>query len=242
MDELVAAGAVDAEEFAPLRTGLDPRESAGSAGVRPEQQYAGRAAEGVDEANLVASAWSRRRVEPAKSRGFDESDAELQRLGLREEAGAEQIERLKGHQFGPYRFEPNNAAEQAALDAIGKDYDSLVDFIIDMAEKGRAFSPFEQRVLEPLRADIEQRIQISYKTMRQMRREGAYRTTTWSQEEYDAAMELQFYSYIANAIDTNGTRASHSLKETQNIKAHRNRHSAKIKAGKPIDDIFGVKC
>ena len=78
--------------------------------------------------------------------------------------------------------------------------------------------------------------------MRKMRSQGGYRSTEYTDAEYDAVMDLQFYSYIADIIDTNGTRVSHALKEIQNIKANRKRNAAQVKAGKPIDDIFGVKC
>jgi len=232
----------DEEEFAPVATGLKAEESVGAMGVDPSRRYAGQAAEGVDETELLSSAWSRRNVEPAKSRNFEESDQELRRLKMREDAAYEQIERLKGHKRGPYTFETNEQAEQDALDAIGEDFDSLVDFVIKQAERGRPFSAMEARVLKPLRAEIEQNILITYKTMRKMRANGSFRTTKYTQDEYDAVMDLQFYSYLANAIDTNGTRASHSLKELQAINQNRRKNAAKIKAGKPIDDIFGVKC
>jgi len=55
-------------------------------------------------------------------------------------------------------------------------------------------------------------------------------------------MELQFYSYVADAIKTNGTRASHSLKNLQKIKGMRRGHSNKLGKGESIDDVFGVKC
>lgn len=232
----------DEEEFAPVATGLKAEESVGAMGVDPSRRYAGQAAEGVDETELISSAWSRRNVEPAKSRNFEESDQDLRRLKMREDAAYEQIERLKGHKRGPYTLQTNEQAEQDALDAIGEDFDSLVDFVIRQSERGRPFSAMEARVLEPLRAEIEQNILITYKTMRKMRAEGSFRTTEYTQDEYDAVMDLQFYSYLANAIDTNGTRASHSLKELQAIKQNRQKNAAKIKAGKPIDDIFGVKC
>ena len=242
--EAIPVGRIDTdeEEFAPVPTGLKAEESVGAMGVDPSRRYAGQAAEGVDETELISSAWSRRNVEPAKSRNFEESDQELRRLQMREDAAYEQIERLKGHKRGPYTLQTNEQAEQDALDAIGEDFDSLVDFVIRQSERGRPFSAMEARVLEPLRAEIEQNILITYKTMRKMRANGSFRTTEYTQDEYDAFMDLQFYSYLANAIDTNGTRASHSLKELQAIKQNRRKNAAKIKAGKPIDDIFGVKC
>jgi hypothetical protein len=234
--------AEEAEEFAPLRTGLEPRESAGSAGVRPQQQFAGQVSEGVDETELISSAWSRRNVEPSQSRGFDESEQDLKRVAMRESAASQRIEDLKGHKFGSYTFNDNPEMEAAVRDIIGEDYDSLVEWLMDAARKGRVFNFQEQRILEPIRAEAERRIQTTYKAMRKIRANGGYKTTTYTQEEYDAVMELQFYSYIADAIDTNGTRASHALKEIQNIKTNRRKNAAKIKAGKSIDDIFGVKC
>jgi hypothetical protein len=231
------------QEFAPLRMGTEARESAGSAGVRPEQQFAGQAAEGVATEDMVASAWSRKNVEPAASKGFEESDADLQRAAMRESAASERLTDLMGHKFGSYTFKDNPELEAETKSLIGEDYDSIVEWLMDSARKGRVFNAQEQRILEPLRAEAEQRIRASYKAMREMRRQGGFSSKdSFTQEEYDAVMELQFYSYVADAIDTNGTRASHALKEIQNIKAKRKINAGKIKAGKPIDDIFGVKC
>lgn len=238
----IAEQGEEAEEFAPLQMGFEPRESAGSAGVRPEQRFAGQAAEGVDEEELVASAWSRKMNEPAGDKGFELPEQDLRRAGQRESAASQRLENLRGHKFGPYTFANNPAKAQEAIDLIGEDYDSLVDWLIDSARKNRIFNDAEQRILEPLRAEAEQRIATTYKAMRKMRSQGGYRSTEYTDAEYDAVMDLQFYSYIADIIDTNGTRLSHSFKEVQNIKANRKRNSAKIKAGKPIDDIFGVKC
>ena len=233
---------VPVEEFAPLQMGFDPRTSAGSAGVRPEQRYAGQAAEGVDETELVASAWSRKMNEPAGDKGFDLPEQDLRRAGQRESAASQRLQDLMGHKFGAYTFANNPAKAQEAIDLIGEDYDSLVDWLIDSARKNRIFNDAEQRILEPLRAEAEQRIATTYKAMRKMRSQGGYRSTEYTDAEYDAVMDLQFYSYIADIIDTNGTRVSHALKEIQNIKANRKRNAAQVKAGKPIDDIFGVKC
>ena len=231
-----------AEEFAPLRTGLEPRTAAGSAGVRPEQQFAQEAAEGVDEVELLSSAWSRKNVEPARDVGFELQEPQLQRQAMREAAATKRIEELKGHKFGPYTFAENPQMMEEVKRIIGEDYDTVLEWMIDAAKKGRVFSAYEQRLLEPLRAEAEKRIATTYQAMRKMRSAGGYRSTTYTDEEYAAVMDLQFYSYIADIIDTNGTRASHALKEIQNIKANRSRSDAKAKANKPIDDIFGVKC
>jgi len=232
----------EAEEFAPLRMGTEARESAGSAGVRPEQQFAQQVAEGVNEEEMVATAWSLKNRQPAGSKGFDETDADLRRAAGRESAAEVRLRDLMGHKFGSYTFKDNPELEIEARQLIGEDYDSIVEWLMDSARKGRVFNAQEQRILEPLRAEAEQRIRATYKAMREMRRQGSFRTNKWTQEEYDSVMELQFYSYIADAIDTNGTRASHALKEIQNIKMKRKQNAGKIKAGKPIDDIFGVKC
>ena len=233
---------IPVEEFAPLQMGFDPRTSAGSAGVRPEQRYAGQAAEGVDEEELVASAWSRKMTEPAGDKGFDLPEQDLRRAGQRESAASQRLQDLMGHKFGAYTFDYNPQMEAEVKAIIGEDFDSLVDWLIDAGRKGKVFNFQEQRLLEPLRAEAEQRIATTYKAMRKMRSQGGYRSTEYTDAEYDAVMDLQFYSYIADIIDTNGTRASHALKEIQNIKANRKTNAAKIKAGKSIDDIFGVKC
>ena len=234
---------VPVEEFAPLQMGFDPRTSAGSAGVRPEQRYAGQAAEGVDETELVASAWSRRNVEPAGDKGFDLPEQDLKRAAQRESAASQRLQDLMGHKFGAYTFDYNPQMEAEVKAIIGEDFDSLVDWLIDAGRKGKVFNFQEQRLLEPLRAEAEQRIATTYKAMRKMRADGGFRNPdSFTQDEYDAVMDLQFYSYIADIIDTNGTRASHALKEIQNIKANRKINAGKIKAGKSIDDIFGVKC
>ena len=233
---------IPVEEFAPLQMGFDPRTSAGSAGVRPEQRYAGQAAEGVNEEELVASAWSRKMTEPAGDKGFDLPEQDLRRAGQRESAASQRLQDLMGHKFGAYTFNYNPQMEAEVKAIIGEDFDSLVDWLIDAGRKGKVFNFQEQRLLEPLRAEAEQRIATTYKAMRKMRSQGGYRSTEYTDAEYDAVMDLQFYSYIADIIDTNGTRASHALKEIQNIKANRKRNAAQIKAGKSIDDIFGVKC
>lgn len=233
---------IPVEEFAPLQMGFDPRTSAGSAGVRPEQRYAGQAAEGVNEEELVASAWSRKMTEPAGDKGFDLPEQDLRRAGQRESAASQRLQDLMGHKFGAYTFDYNPQMEAEVKSIIGEDFDSLVDWLIDAGRKGKVFNFQEQRLLEPLRAEAEQRIATTYKAMRKMRSQGGYRSTEYTDAEYDAVMDLQFYSYIADIIDTNGTRASHALKEIQNIKANRKRNAAQVKAGKPIDDIFGVKC
>ncbi len=231
-----------AEGFAPLQMGFEPRTSAGSAGVRPEQRYAGQAAEGVDETELVSSAWSRKNVEPAADQGFELPEQDLRRAAQRQSAASERLQDLMGHKFGAYTFDYNPRMEQEVKELIGEDFDSLVDWLIDAGRKGKVFNFQEQRLLEPLRAEAEQRIATTYKAMRKMRSQGSFRSTTYTEDEYNAVMDLQFYSYIADIIDTNGTRASHALKEIQNIKANRRKNAAKVKAGKPIDDIFGVKC
>jgi len=234
---------IPVEEFAPLQMGFDPRTSAGSAGVRPEQRFAGQAAEGVDEEELVASAWSRKMTEPAGDKGFDLPEQDLRRAGQRESAASQRLQDLMGHKFGAYTFDYNPQMEAEVKAIIGEDFDSLVDWLIDAGRKGKVFNFQEQRLLEPLRAEAEQRIATTYKAMRKMRADGGFRSPdSFTQDEYDAVMDLQFYSYVADIIDTNGTRASHALKEIQNIKANRKTNAAKIKAGKSIDDIFGVKC
>ena len=228
--------------YAPLRMGIDPRTSAGSAGVRPEQQFAGVASEGVDDTELISSAWSRKNVEPAASKGFEESPQDLQRAAMRESAASTRLRDLMGHKFGSYTFKRNPELEAETIELIGEDYDSLLDWLIRAAKERRVFNETEQRILEPLRAEAEQRITATYKTMRKMRAQGSFKSTTYTEDEYNTVMELQFYSYIADIIDTNGTRASHALKEIQNIKLNRRKNASAIKAGKPIDDIFGVKC
>lgn len=228
--------------FAPLGTGFEGRSSAGSMGVDPSKRYAGQVSEGVDESAQVQAAWSRRQVSPAEDTGAGLTEMDRMRLTMLEEAAAGRLRKLMSHEFGEYSFKDNPAKLQQARKFIAEDYDSLVDFLMDAARKNRVFNAEEQDLLEPILREAEQRVIGTFKAMRTLRAKGGFKSTNLTDDEYDMVMELQFYSYVADAIKTNGTRASHSLKNQQKIKIMRGGHKRKLDSGKPIDDIFGVQC
>ena len=247
------------------RLGLDAPPSASSAGVRPAVQYAQEVSEGIDEAvaqqagEMPPSTARGRKDMPVgrdTGRQAEMTQEEVGRRATLLAASTEQKQRQEARQLGfkdedvdwaienlptisERKFTYDNVEQAAArlkAGPIGRDYDTLVDFI--MNQDGRIFRPEEMEALRPLFIEANNRVDQTLKQMRKLKQDGQ----ADSAEMVKLVEDLYFNNYIAELQRTNGRAASHILTQAKKTKRFVADNTRRVNRNQLITNLFGVKC
>jgi hypothetical protein len=242
-----------------LRLGLDTPESLSAAGVPPRIQYAEEAVENVNVFG-VEEAVSMRPGEARKQRPVGR-DAGRDRLLSQEEKGRvsalrRAFEGQKKSQLLKFMGSEDDVKElldKIPLDAswdslstaaeifkkgvIGKNYDTLLDYVTDVSQN-RMLTAIELEALNTLFAAVENRQISTLRQIRNLQKEGL----TDSEEMVNLMQDLYLTTYVAELKRTSQTAASHILLQAKKAKKMVESNTRKIKAGKLITNLFGVEC
>ena len=251
----------------PVRMGLDAPPSASSAGVRPAVLYADEVAEGVDpalamKAGTVAPSTARSKVEetssPDTGRRESMTQEEIGRRALLEQATVESRKKQQARQMGMSGDDVDWAVENiptisegkatyenleqaaARLKAgpIGRDYDTLVEFVMEQEQQIRLFSAEEMEALRPLFLEAENRIDSTLRQMKKLQKDGL----ADSEDMVKLVQDLYFNTYIADLRRTNGRAASHILIQAKKSKKFTSENTRRLNDKRLITNLFGVEC
>lgn len=242
-----------------LRLGLDTPESLSAAGVPPRVQYAEEAAEnvnvfGVEEAVSMPSGEARKQRPVGRDAGRDQllSQEEKGRVSALRRAfeGQKKAQLLK---FMGSEDDVKELLDKMPLDAswdslstaaeifkkgvIGKNYDTLLDYVTDVSQN-RMLTAIELEALNTLFAAVENRQISTLRQIRNLQKEGL----TDSEEMVNLMQDLYLTTYVAELKRTSQTAASHILLQAKKAKKMVESNTRKIKAGKLITNLFGVEC
>lgn len=239
---------VNEESYAPLRSGLDAPESAGSMGVRPALRFG---LEDAPENSAVQRAVFGKGVPPQDRFTVGEAGAktptqvtgtttpELNFHSRLQAESSEQLIRLRNETHRG-RYSWNNISEGAVKveEKILEDYDDLVSWLAD--NEGRLFKADELEMLTPLIQEAQQRMFDARKILFSLAREGKLD----SEETVQVLQDIQFYNYIGNvAYISQKTLSSNVMTQLRRMKKSIALQEGSLARGKAIDDImFGVKC
>ena len=256
---------LNSDDAAP-RLGLDAPPSASSAGVRPAIQYAQEVSEGIDEtialqAGKMAPSTARTKAEMPVGRDIgrqaEMTQEETGRRAMLLAASTEQKQRQQAKQMGfkdedvdwaiqnlptisERKFTYENVEQAAArlkAGPIGRDYDTLVDFIMDQPQN-RIFNDVEMEALRPLFIEANNRVDQTLKQMRKLKKDGQ----ADSAEMVKLVEDLYFNNYIAEMQRTNGRAASHVLLQAKKTKRFVAENTRRVNRNQLITNLFGVKC
>jgi hypothetical protein len=129
------------------------------------------------------------------------------------------------------------AAARLKAGPIGRDYDTLVDFIMDQPQN-RIFSPEEMEALRPLFIEANNRVDQTLKQMRKLKKDGQ----ADSAEMVKLVEDLYFNNYIAELQRTNGRAASHIMLQAKKTKRFVAENTRRVNRNQLITNLFGVKC
>lgn len=242
-----------------LRLGLDTPESLSAAGVPPRIQYAEEAAENVNVFG-VEEAVSMRPVEARKQRPVGRDAGRDQLLSQEEKGRVSALRRAfegqKKSQLLKFMGSEDDVKElldKMPLDAswdslstaaeifkkgvIGKNYDTLLDYVTDVSQN-RMLTAIELEALNTLFAAVENRQISTLRQIRNLQKEGL----TDSEEMVNLMQDLYLTTYVAELKRTSQTAASHILLQAKKAKKMVESNTRKIKAGKLITNLFGVEC
>lgn len=254
---------LNSDDAAP-RLGLDAPPSASSAGVRPAVQYAQKVSEGINEtvalqAGEIAPSTARARADMPVGRDIGRQEEmtqeEIGRRATLLAASTEQKQRQQAKQLGlkdedvdwaienlptisERKFTYENVEQAAArlkAGPIGRDYDTLVDFVMD---QNRIFGPEEMEALRPLFIEANNRVDQTLKQMRKLKQDGQADST----EMVKLVENLYFNNYIAELQRTNGRAASHILSQAKKTKRFVSENTRRVNRNQLITNLFGVKC
>ena len=242
-----------------LRLGLDTPESLSAAGVPPRIQYAEEAAEnvnvfGVEEAVSMRPGEARKQRLVGRDAGRDQllSQEEKGRVSALRRAfeGQKKSQLLK---FMGSEDDVKELLDKMPLDAswdslstaaeifkkgvIGKNYDTLLDYVTDVSQN-RMLTAIELEALNTLFAAVENRQISTLRQIRNLQKEGL----TDSEEMVNLMQDLYLTTYVAELKRTSQTAASHILLQAKKAKKMVESNTRKIKAGKLITNLFGVEC
>jgi hypothetical protein len=244
-----------------VRMGLDAPPALSSAGVRPQTQYAGEVAIGVDEAamsralEMSPSTARREAIEPAGRPTGREGALTLEesgRVSAIVSATAEQRKAqramamgteedvevlLKTLPLGNDRDSIETAAEIFKRGVIGKNYNTLVDYVMDV-HQNRMLTAIELEALRTLFVAVENRMVNSTNKLRTLLKEGRGD----SAEAVALLEDIYFSTYIGNIRRSTGTEASRILSQMKATKAMVESNTRKVNTGKLITNLFGVEC
>ena len=256
---------LNSDDAAP-RLGLDAPPSASSAGVRPAVQYAQEVSAGVDEAAArrageMPPSTARDRADMPVGRDIGRQEEmtqeEIGRRAALLAASTEQKQRQQAKQMGlkdedvdwaiqnlptisERKFTYDNVEQAAArlkAGPIGRDYDTLVDFIMDQPQN-RIFSPEEMEALRPLFIEANNRVDQTLRQMRKLKKDGQ----ADSAEMVKLVEDLYFNNYIAELQRTNGRAASHIMLQAKKTKRFVAENTRRVNRNQLITNLFGVKC
>lgn len=254
---------LNSDDAAP-RLGLDAPPSASSAGVRPAVQYAQEVSEGIDEAiarqaGEMAPSTARARADMPVGRDIGRQEEmtqeEIGRRAALLAASTEQKQRQQARQMGfkdedvdwaiqnlptisERKFTYENVEQAAArlkAGPIGRDYDTLVDFVMD---QNRMFTAEEMEALRPLFIEANNRVDQTLKQMRKLKKDGQ----ADSAEMVKLVEDLYFNNYMAEMQRTNGRAASHVLSQAKKTKRFVSENTRRVNQNQLITNLFGVKC
>lgn len=254
---------LNSDDAAP-RLGLDAPPSASSAGVRPAVQYAQEVSEGIDsaiaqQAGEIAPSTARGRAEMPVGRDIGRQEEmtkeEVGRRATLLAASTEQKQRQQAKQMGfkdedvdwaiqnlptisERKFTYENVEQAAArlkAGPIGRDYDTLVDFVMD---QNRMFTAEEMEALRPLFIEANNRVDQTLKQMRKLKKDGQ----ADSAEMVKLVEDLYFNNYMAEMQRTNGRAASHVLSQAKKTKRFVAENTRRVNQNQLITNLFGVKC
>ena len=242
-----------------LRLGLDTPESLSAAGVPPRIQYAEEAAEnvnvfGVEEAVSMRPGEAKKQRPVGRDAGRDQllSQEEKGRVSALRRAfeGQKKAQLLK---FMGSEDDVKELLDKMPLDAswdslstaaeifkkgvIGKNYDTLLDYVTDVSQN-RMLTAIELEALNTLFAAVENRQVSTLRQIRNLQKEGL----TDSEEMVNLMQDLYLTTYVAELKRTSQTAASHILLQAKKAKKMVESNTRKIKAGKLITNLFGVEC
>lgn len=242
-----------------LRLGLDTPESLSAAGVPPRVQYAEEAAEnvnvfGVEEAVSMRPGEARKLRPVGRDAGRDKllSQEEKGRVSALRRAfeGQKKAQLLK---FMGSEDDVKELLDKMPLDAswdslstaaeifkkgvIGKNYDTLLDYVTDVSQN-RMLTAIELEALNTLFAAVENRQVSTLRQIRNLQKEGL----TDSEEMVNLMQDLYLTTYVAELKRTSQTAASHILLQAKKAKKMVESNTRKLKAGKLITNLFGVEC
>jgi hypothetical protein len=244
-----------------VRLGLDAPPALSAAGVRPQTQYAVETAKGVDETAMqravgMSPATARREAEtpvgtPTGREGVltkeeigrvsavtaaTQEQRNLQRvMAMGTEEDVEEL--LKALPMGNDVASIEKAAEIFKRGVIGKNYDTLVDYVMDV-HQNRMLTAIEQAALRKLFIAVENRMVNSMNKLRKLRQEGL----ADSKEAVDLIEDIYFSTYIANIRKSSATEASRILREMKTTKQTVASNTRKVNRGELITNLFGVEC
>jgi hypothetical protein len=242
-----------------LRLGLDTPESLSAAGVPPRIQYAQEAAEdvnvlGVEKAVSMSPTEARQQPTVGRGTGRDRflSQEEQGRISALRRAfeGQKRSQLLKfmGSEDDVKELLDNipldaswdslsTAAEIFKKGVIGKNYDTLLDYVTDVSQN-RVLTAIELEALNTLFAAVENRQISTLRQIRNLQKEGL----TDSEEMVNLMQDLYLTTYVSELKRTSQTAASHILLQAKKAKKMVESNTRKIKAGKLITNLFGVEC
>lgn len=244
-----------------VRIGLDAPSSLSAAGVRPQAQFAGETVAGVDEAAMtraiemspstarrdakepVGRPTGREEVLTAEERGrvsaMVAATAEQRKMQRAMAMGTEEdVETLlKTLPLGNDRGSIETAAEIFKRGVIGKNYNTLVDYVMDV-HQDRMLTAIELEALRTLFVAVENRMVNSTNKLRKLLKEGRGD----SPEAVELLEDIYFSTYIGNIRRSTGTEASRILSQLKATKAMVESNTRKVNTGKLITNLFGVEC
>ena len=244
-----------------VKLGLDAPTALSAAGVRPQTQYADEVSVGVNQEameraiNMSPTTARRDAKEPVgRPTGREKvlTKEEIGRVSALTEATQEQrnLQRvmamgteedvnalLKALPMGNDEASIDRAAEIFKRGVIGKNYDTLVDYVMDV-HQNRMLTAIEQAALRKLFVAVENRMVNSMNKLRKLRKEGL----ADSKEAVDLIEDIYFSTYIANIRKSSGTEASRILREMKTTKKLVAENTSKVNKGELITNLFGVKC
>jgi len=127
------------------------------------------------------------------------------------------------------------AAARLKAGPIGRDYDTLVDFVMDY---DGIFGPEQMEALRPLFIEANNRVDQTLKQMRKLKKDGQ----ADSAEMVKLVEDLYFNNYIAEMQRTNGRAASHVLLQAKKTKRFVAENTRRVNRNQLITNLFGVKC
>lgn len=244
-----------------VRIGLDAPPALSAAGVRPQAQYASEASMGVDEVamgravGMSPSTARKEAVQPvgrATGREGVMTKEEIGRVSAITQATQEQrsMQRamamgteedvetlLKTLPLGNDRDSIETAAAIFKRGVIGKNYDTLVDYVMDV-HQNRMLTAIELESLRSLFVTVENRMVNSTQKLSKLIKEGRGD----SEEAVKLLEDIYFSTYIANIRKTTGTEASRILSQFKATKKMVESNTRKVNKGQLITNLFGVDC
>jgi hypothetical protein len=175
-------------------------------------------------AALLAASTEQKQRQQAKQMGFKDEDVDW---------AIQNLPTISERKFTYDNVE--QAAARLKAGPIGRDYDTLVDFVMDY---DGIFGPEQMEALRPLFIEANNRVDQTLKQMRKLKKDGQ----ADSAEMVKLVEDLYFNNYIAEMQRTNGRAASHVLLQAKKTKRFVAENTRRVNRNQLITNLFGVKC